>query len=117
MFVSHTILVVALPAEARTINRHFGLVRDTRAKEFPLYRGRALAAVVSGVGQQAAERATRWLGGQSTAQKTNWINVGIAGHSERTIGETLLASEIIDIANQQRWRTQWEPTSSNKMWS
>ena len=97
------LLVVALPAEAKPINRHFRLVRDNQADAFPLYRNLEMALVISGVGREAAQAATRWLGSMTGAKQAIWINLGTAGHPLRAVGDGLLANEIVDDASGRCW--------------
>jgi len=97
------LLVVALPAEAKPANRHFGLVRDNQADAFPLYRNQEMLLVISGVGKEAAQAATHWLGSMTEAKRAIWINLGTAGHPLRAVGEGLLASEIVDDVSGRCW--------------
>ena len=96
--------VVALPAEAKPIANHFGLRRQMPDEIFPLYRRGEISLVISGPGKVAAATATSWLfehiGGQRNAL---WLNVGIAGHRDRPVGEALLAHRILDRASGRSW--------------
>ena len=95
MSTRDTRIVVALPAEAKPVNRHFGLVRDNRAEDYPLYRSEAVMLIVTGIGSEAAAEATRWLCNyQPVSDQTRWINLGIAGHPALPIGEALLAHTV-----------------------
>ena len=90
-------LVVALPAEAKPINHQLGLVRDNRTDAFPLYRNNNIALVLCSPGKLAAAEATRWLAGYlPSAENTLWLNIGIAGHPTRELGEALLAGSVSD---------------------
>ena len=99
-------LVVALPAEAKPLRRHFALRRDQRAS-LPLYRQGDTLLAVCGVGSTAAARAVHWLAAHELerAAQALWINVGIAGHPSRSVGEAVLACEIEDQASGGRWLT------------
>lgn len=97
--------VVAMPSEAKPINRHFGLIRDNSATEYSLYRNQDMALVITGIGSAASEQATRWLL-RLLPEPALCINVGIAGHSHLPIGAALLASEILHRSNGNRWQTQ-----------
>lgn len=97
-------LVMALLAEAKPVARHFGLQRDSRATEFPLYRNGDMALAVSGPGQIAAQRATEWLGSLERNQAI-WINLGIAGHPTRPVGQAVLADCVEDDATGEQWHT------------
>ena len=96
--------VVALPSEAKPINHYFKLIRDNNAAPFSLYRNQGVALVISGIGSEFSEQATRWLS-KLLPEPAVWINAGIAGHSHLPIGEALLASEILQQSSGKRWRT------------
>ena len=93
-------LVSALPAEGRPVKNHLALRRDQQATEFPLYRSGHISLVISGVGGRAAEKAVHWLAArQQKAINPIWVNLGIAGHPTRPLGQAVLAAEIEDDAN------------------
>lgn len=99
-----TIFAVALPAEARPINHHFGLQRDNRYNEFPLYRRDRLALVITGCGGDAASKAAIWIASRNNSeQRPAWINIGIAGHPSMKIGRAVLAKSIENAASGQIW--------------
>jgi len=61
--------------------------------------------VVTGPGKPAAAAGTAFLGALSGCpQATIWINLGIAGHAERQVGEVLLARSITDADSGRVWR-------------
>lgn len=96
--------VVALPSEAKPINRHFDLVRDNSATPYSLYRNQGVALVITGVGSEFSELATRWLHKMLPGPAV-WINAGIAGHSHLPVGVALLASEILHQPSGKHWQT------------
>ncbi len=102
-------LVVALPAEAKPLRRHFALERDPKA-QLPLYRGEGMLLAVCGVGSKAAAQAVAGLA-KSNPQPGQglWINMGIAGHPFRPVGEAVLAGEIRDQSTGEHWVTQLPP--------
>jgi nucleoside phosphorylase len=102
-------LVVALPAEARPLIRAFGLKRQQPDGPFPLYQQAGTRLVLSGVGSQAAAAATHFL--HQAAGSPNgaiWINIGIAGHASRPIGEPILAQRLMDDSRSAAWETAIE---------
>jgi len=97
--------VVALPAEAKPLIAHFGLTRKQPDGDFPLYQNGAISLVRSGIGKEASEQATHFLLAQCNQQKNIiWINLGIAGHATRQIGDMILATCITDEDSQQQWK-------------
>lgn len=97
-------LVVALEAEARPLIERYRLERDVGARDFKIFRREETALVVSGIGKAAAAAATSYLhltaGGERDAV---WLNVGIAGHGTRAVGEAVLAHKIVDRGTDRAW--------------
>jgi len=97
-------LVAALPAEAKPIVERLELERVQPDWGFPIYRRELVALVVSGPGKVNAAAATAALGAlNGWRKKAIWVNLGIAGHAERRVGEVLLASSIRDSGSGQVW--------------
>ncbi len=97
-------MLVALPAEARPLRRHFGLLRDNRCTALPLYRRDRLALAISGPGIGPAHGATvaarAWLG---PGPRSAWLNIGIAGHRSHPVGSAILAREVRDHRDVRHW--------------
>lgn len=97
-------LVVALMAEARPLIQHLRLAGEGRGGPFRLFQRAGVALVVSGPGKVAAAAATSWLhlttGGSANAA---WLNVGVAGHRSRPVGEAVLAGRVVDAASGESW--------------
>ena len=74
---------------------------------FPLFRGEGAWLIVSGQGKAAAAAATAYLhltsGG---AAGRVWLNAGLGGHSQRTLGEGVVADKISDAASGASWYPQ-----------
>lgn len=95
--------VVALPAEARPLIAHYRL-RQRPGGACPVYASDAIALVISGVGKRAAAEATACL--QAVAGDGAgdvWLNVGIAGHRTRPLGEPVLAHRLRDESSARSW--------------
>lgn len=102
-------LVVALPAEAKPLISHFGLKRQQPDGEFPIYRAGSMALVLSGVGRLAATRATEYLFSiNHSDHPMQWLNIGIAGHPTRPIGEAIIVKRIIDGETNQEWALNFD---------
>ena len=96
--------IVALPAECKPLIAHFGLKRKQPDGDFPLYQNGPISLVRSGVGKEASAHATRFLlGNHGQLPETIWINLGIAGHATRQIGDMILAQSVLDEDSQQQW--------------
>jgi hypothetical protein len=96
--------VVALEPEARPLIDRYRLRRDPDEHAFAIYRRDGTALVVSGIGKAAAAAATAYLhlatGGEGHAA---WLNVGIAGHGRRPVGEAVIAHKVRDAASGRCW--------------
>ena len=96
--------VVALQAEAKPLAERFGLAPLAEPHAFHVYRGERGWAIVAGQGKVSAAAATAYLhllsgGGIGQA----WLNVGIGGHSQRSVGEAVIAHKIQDAASGVAW--------------
>lgn len=97
-------LVTALPAEAKPIVSWFKLKRLLPERGFTLYRNQHISLAVSGVGKANAAAACAFLHAMSGCPRhAIWINMGIAGHARREVGEPLLAHRVRDAASGQVW--------------
>jgi len=98
--------VVALPAEARPLVDRFGMALASESP-FPVYRGPEAWLAVSGHGKAAAAAATAYLHLASVgALGRAWLNVGLGGHGQRTLGEGVVAHKISDAASGASWYPQ-----------
>jgi hypothetical protein len=88
-------LVVALPAEAKAINQILKLQRVQPEQGLPLYTGDGMALVVSGPGMQAVKTGVRQLQQCNARDRSGWLNIGIAGHTDLPLGQTVIASRVI----------------------
>ncbi|MFQ5995162.1 MAG: hypothetical protein ACE5K1_08690 [Acidiferrobacterales bacterium] len=95
--------VVALPAEARPLIDRYRLRRRHAVGPFPVYEAETTALIVSGVGKIAAAAATTYMHGLSGHPNDGWLNIGVAGHAERELGQAALAHRIIDQATGRSW--------------
>lgn len=97
-------IVTAFPGEARPLIDCLRLTDKDARGPYTLYRNENRRLVISGAGKIQAAAAIAWL--QETGPDSHnvaWLNVGIAGHANRTIGEGALAHRITDHATGQRW--------------
>jgi len=97
-------LVVALPAESKSLISHFRLQPAREARGFKIYEKDDTALIVSGVGKTAAAAATAYLQAWTGNQPNGaWINIGMAGHRDFRLGEGILAERITDRATGESW--------------
>jgi nucleoside phosphorylase len=97
-------LIVALPAEARPLAGHYKLRDKSASGPFSVFRNDTMALAVSGIGKLAAAAATAYLHGRLHRDgPAAWLNIGIAGHASRTLGDGVIAHRITDHASGQNW--------------
>lgn len=88
-------IVTALAEEARPIIDSFGLRRIGMYHAFPVYSSDDMRLIVSGIGNVNAATATGFLAAiDSDPVQSAWLNVGIAGARETTLGSAVLANKI-----------------------
>jgi adenosylhomocysteine nucleosidase len=94
-----TNFVVALPSEARPIIGRLDLKRCEQARGVTLYRREDFRLAVSGIGKAASAAAVGYIaGGEPSATRHIWLNVGIAGHATLAKGTAGIAHRITDQA-------------------
>lgn len=97
-------LVVAFPAEAKPLIDHYGL-KPVSQKPFPVYQKDSTWLIQSGLGKANAKSTVQFLFEHIGAEKDRsiWLNVGIAGHKMRSVGEGILAHKVIDDTTGRAW--------------
>jgi hypothetical protein len=97
-------LICALPAEAKSIASRLGLARVQPDRGFAHYRGGAVSLLVTGPGKINAAAGTAFLGALGDRRhEAVWVNLGVAGHAERSVGAVLLANRVTDASSGQVW--------------
>lgn len=102
-------ILVALPAEAKSINRLLGLRRLQPDGDLPLYVGGPIALVLAGPGMAAAAAGTAYLHHINTNPSAGWLNLGIAGHRDLPTGQVWLATQVIAPNAQESWQLDQLP--------
>lgn len=87
-------IVTALHCEARPLIDFFALKCWSEAGGFQIYRSDKVSLIVSGIGKLSAATAVGYL--QSLSPHKCWLNVGVAGHRNATLGSPFLANAIHD---------------------
>lgn len=106
-------IVIALRCEAKSLIHHFKLKDETHRGNFRVYSNdsgdnNSIRLVISGVGRVAAAAATAYL--EDTGKhKTDaaWLNIGVAGHPSKSVGDVLMAHTLSDGASGHRVYPQW----------
>jgi adenosylhomocysteine nucleosidase len=96
-------LVVALAAEARPLTEHFRMSRCP-CPPFPHFRGDSIELIVTGTGKISAAAGTAYLhSSRSGTGVSAWLNVGVAGHVDRPLGDATLAHRVTDQGTGRNW--------------
>ena len=90
--------VVAHSAEARPLIDYYKLVKNNQHPGFNLYENNQTRLIVSGEGKLNAAAATAYLAGvyRLKAASGLWVNIGVAGHPNHTIGSLWRVNKITD---------------------
>ena len=90
-------LMVALNCEVKPWVDFYKL-KKIRNKPFELYQrdGLNIEVVITGIGAIAMSTAVGWAAGLNTDLERLWLNLGIAGHAERSVGELVRVHSFID---------------------
>lgn len=96
-------IISALQCEARPLIERYRLQGNARHSPFRCYQNDEMRLIVCGIGKLAAATATTYLAASDPHRCCAWFNIGIAGHTEKTVGEPLLANRLIDAASGQQW--------------
>ncbi|MEM7206308.1 MAG: hypothetical protein AAF434_00660 [Pseudomonadota bacterium] len=106
---ARTLIVVALPAEARALIDYYRLRRVVQSHAFAVYQNNAEDTwlAVSGIGKVSMAAACAHLHHCSGANANDvWLNIGIAGHAEYSVGDVLLVHSATDA---NTGRTHYPP--------
>ncbi len=100
-------LVVATQFEADPFIDEFSLSGIREDRPYRLYRGDDVYLVVSGTGKVSAASATAYLQQVSGDEDDHvWLNAGIAGHRDLSIGSGRVAGKIQDEETGDSWFPQ-----------
>ncbi len=95
-------ILTALPCEARPLIEHYRLRGNGRHHAFRCYQNDDVQLIICGIGKLAAATATAYLAASEPQRNYAWLNLGIAGHATKSVGEVLLAHKLIDAATGQQ---------------
>jgi hypothetical protein len=93
-------IIVAHGLEAKALVRMLELERHHVSSEFVEYsNSNRLHLLVSGIGKEAITAAVTYLGEQQASDSGEiraWLNIGIAGHRDASLGNAWLGNKITD---------------------
>ena len=99
-------IICALKHEARPLVDHFELVPHGPGHPFVTYQDmdKTMSLTITGIGNDAAAAGTSYAVERfHTGHSDVWLNIGIAGHKDLTIGTPVLAGTISDSTSGQVW--------------
>ena len=97
------VTLCALPSEAAPLLEQWDLSRHRIEAPFTCYADDTRLLAVTGIGASKALFALGWLAHRLTGQPLAVLNVGIAGHRSRPIGDAVLAHSVGWEATNERW--------------
>ena len=102
-------VICAFKNEAQPLIEHYSLKHQGNSRLFNIYMNndRSISLTISGLGKLAASAAVMYTY-SSLQSETNdcWLNIGIAGHREKSIGELFLCDRVEDAGSGQVWYPQ-----------
>ncbi len=102
-------LFCALPCEAETLIQHFKLCEIKEFELFRLYQSqdKNISLAITGIGKlNAAAAVTYHHACLDTSSSDIWLNIGIAGHANISVGEACLVNKITDNQHKTSWYPQ-----------
>ncbi len=95
--INQSFIFTALECEARSLIRFFGLKKQQVNHPFALYKNNEIILTVTGVGKVAMAGGVAYtLALFPHIELPLLLNIGVAGHQNKAIGDLLLASKIVD---------------------
>ena len=107
--------MVALNCEAKPLIDFYRL-KKVMDKPFPLFarQGMNIEVVITGIGALAMSTAVGWIAGYQGSVAPNsvtriWLNIGIAGHADRAVGEIVRVHSYINAGD---LRSEYSPQTA-----
>lgn len=99
--------VIAHHTEAAPLISHYQLKKVNTKQPFPLFASPEHRLIISGMGKSNSAAATAWLASfenlNPTAADAVWVNFGIAGHPDQSIGTMRCANKITEQTTGSVW--------------
>lgn len=86
--------VIALHCEAKPIIRHYRMKLCGRHGQAQFFQGEKARLAVTGVGSLSSAIATTAMGERFRSNDSFWLNLGICGAADASIGDTFLGNKI-----------------------
>ncbi len=97
-------ILTAYPAEASPFIKCYGLTKQQSRSQFEIFSHHKNALIISGPGKSAAATATTTLHKECDSQMNAiWVNIGVAGHANRPLGEVVLVDHISSASSNDSW--------------
>lgn len=99
----HLTIVTALPSEARPLIDFYKCRKNETHTSFQVFTNndQTLKIIVSGIGQLKAAAATAYCYGIKSLEHGCFLNIGIAGSSHLSLGDSVIANKITDATSQR----------------
>lgn len=96
--------IVALQSEATPLVEHFRLKRIMDERSFPVYRNETITLTISGIGKTTSAAAVAYTQAFFGRRESSvWLNIGIAGAAQQSIGAIYRIHKIADQETDLRW--------------
>jgi len=97
-------IVAALQCEARPLIQYYRMKGKASRGPFRIYEGDELRLIITGIGKLSAAAATAYMHSvYGYKQNCAWLNIGIAGHADKPVGEGTLIHKITDAGSGKSW--------------
>lgn len=101
-YSSSIFIFTALECEAKAIINQFKLKKENVSHPFSIYKNDKFILTVTGIGKVAMAGGVSYtLALFSKVPLPILINIGIAGHKTKAIGQLILASKIVDVNSEK----------------
>lgn len=98
------IWVCALHCEAKPVIDFYRLKKSHDQRAFDVYHGDDMACIVSGIGKLASAAASAWIAASFPGETSPaWINLGVAGAAEHSIGDLFALNKVVDADSGQSY--------------
>ncbi len=101
-------IITALQSEADPLIEAFDLSGTAPEAPFQIYRRDDIWLIISGPGLASASAVVAYLEGRygECHRDRLWLNVGIAGHRDRSVGDAVVAGKVVDAGSGDAWYPQ-----------